>query len=250
MIKPKDYFSEGAVGYKRYRPAYPKKLYQHIYTQLSGNSCAWDCATGNGQVATALAKHFEKVYATDISQPQLSLAPKKENIAYEICRAEETYFSDNSFDLITVAQALHWFDGKHFFEEVHRVIKPSGILAIWGYGLPTFSHEIDALLNELCNQILAEYWDFDRSPKANQSYGTKKGFEELAGDKDFSVEKWMSLSELQGYLYTWSAVTEYMKHNPDDPVKKIMEKIRKNWGDTQQLSARFSIFLKLRRSTK
>ncbi len=250
MIKPRDYFSEGAEGYKKYRPVYPEALYKYIYTHLDGNACAWDCATGNGQVATALADHFEKVYATDISSHQLEMAPKRENISYEISRAEGTHYPDNHFDLITVGQALHWFDREHFFQEVNRVAKPSGVLAIWGYGLPRICPKVDTLLSEFCNQVLAEYWDFDRSTKPYQLSQESHFFMEIKGKSEFVIEQLMSKAELTGYLYTWSAVKEYLKHNQDDPVQDLMRRMEKVWKGNQQKLTRFSIFLKLRRINK
>ncbi|MEL6193812.1 MAG: class I SAM-dependent methyltransferase, partial [Bacteroidota bacterium] len=215
-----------------------------------GNSYAWDCATGNGQVALSLANHFEEVFATDISSHQLALAPKRENITYACSRAENAHFPDNHFDLITVAQALHWFDREHFFQEVHRVSKPSGVLAIWGYGLPKINYKVDALLSEFCNQVLAEYWDFDRSTKPYQFSDKNGHFKEIPGQSKFVMEQMMSRSELTGYLYTWSAVKEYLRHNQDDPVQDLMERIGSIWGENQKVPTRFSIFLKLLKITK
>src|SRR5215213_8237924 len=106
----KDYFSDQARKYASFRPTYPAELYAFIFKHLNGKHHAWDCATGNGQVATHLALHFKQVSATDISQKQLDEAPKLPNINYSISPAEHTAFPPHSFDLITVGQALHWFD--------------------------------------------------------------------------------------------------------------------------------------------
>lgn len=103
----KDIFSKQANSYAKYRPLYPEELFDHILQFVTERNCVWDCATGNGQAAIALAPHFKQVIATDISEKQLSLAKRYENIQYQFAAAEHTNFPDNSFDLITVAQAYH-----------------------------------------------------------------------------------------------------------------------------------------------
>ena len=62
-----DRFSTQAAAYARYRISYPAALYAWLLPQVPGRRRAWDCATGNGQVAAVLARHFEHVAATDLS---------------------------------------------------------------------------------------------------------------------------------------------------------------------------------------
>src|SRR5688572_2580381 len=104
----KDLFSSQSKAYAAFRPTYPAELYEFIFRNTKNFVLAWDCATGNGQVAQDLSKRFKKVYATDISQQQLDEAFKVTNIQYSVSKAEQTNFPDSSFDLITVGQALHW----------------------------------------------------------------------------------------------------------------------------------------------
>src|ERR1700674_1499230 len=105
----KDNFSQYAELYAKYRPSYPQELYDFILTQVNHKQAAWDCGTGNGQTAIVLSGYFEKVFATDISQRQLENAYPAANIFYSVQPAERTDFPDKTFDLITVSQALHWF---------------------------------------------------------------------------------------------------------------------------------------------
>ena len=106
----KDLFSQQAAEYAKYRPNYPQNLYDFIFKHVKSFGSAWDCGTGNGQAAAALAKKFKHVVATDLSENQIRHADLKPNITYIVCRAEKTAFQNQSFDLVTVAQALHWFD--------------------------------------------------------------------------------------------------------------------------------------------
>lgn len=59
----KDNFSEQSNLYKTFRPTYPADLYDFILGLVPEKNCAWDCGTGNGQVALELAGHFKKVHA-------------------------------------------------------------------------------------------------------------------------------------------------------------------------------------------
>ena len=118
MNEIKDIFSKQADTYATFRPESPVELYEFLFKQTAHFENAWDCGTGNGQVAKVLAKHFKTVHATDISQKQLDNAIQKPNIIYSLERAEQTTLPDSSIDLITVAQAIHWFDFEAFYKEV------------------------------------------------------------------------------------------------------------------------------------
>src|SRR5438552_13078825 len=114
----KDLFSNQAAIYAQYRPGYPRALFDYIVSFVTEKETAWDCATGNGQAAVELARYFEKVVATDISEKQLQQAIPNEKITYSVSTAEHTPFADNSFNCITVAQAYHWFNFEAFLTEV------------------------------------------------------------------------------------------------------------------------------------
>lgn len=75
----KDNFSGHSSDYAKFRPEYPAEVYTFLKENLSGSDCAWDCGTGNGQVASRLADFFNLVEATDISQPQLKCHSEKCN---------------------------------------------------------------------------------------------------------------------------------------------------------------------------
>jgi len=70
----KDNFSKQAATYAKFRPSYPTALYDFIFQHTPRFESAWDCGTGNGQVAQALATRFTRVYASDISAGQLAQA--------------------------------------------------------------------------------------------------------------------------------------------------------------------------------
>ena len=112
---------------------YPATLFTYLASQCTAHDRAWDCATGNGQAARSLATHFTAVIATDASEQQISNAQTCNGVSFRTAAAEDSGLDAASIDLVTVAQALHWFDIDRFFEEVNRVLKPGGILAVWCY---------------------------------------------------------------------------------------------------------------------
>ncbi|HIB36391.1 class I SAM-dependent methyltransferase [Mesonia sp.] len=225
----KDNFSKDSHLYAKYRPTYPSALFTYIFSLLETKDHAWDCATGNGQVATQLAKEFQVVEATDISALQLEQAPKLAHIHYSIQAAEQTKFEKDQFDLITVAQAIHWFDFEKFYAEVNRTLKPNGILAVMGYGLLSISPEIDLIIHHFYNNIIGEYWDEERK-YIEENYATIPfSFEEIKTPKFEITYEWTA-ENLLNYLYTWSAVKHYEKDKNESPLLLIQQQLKETWG--------------------
>ena len=242
----KDYFSTQSQAYAAFRPTYPDELYQFILRHVRNKSNAWDCATGNGQVAKQLAKYFTKVYATDISKQQLDHAIRKDNIVYSLGRAEKTGFHVHQFDLITVAQALHWFDREAFYEEVRRVCKPLGILAVWGYSMLTIEPVIDNLVLEFYNGTVGPYWDSARRLVEEEYRSIEFPFERIQSPAFDIKVKW-TLNQLAGYLSSWSATQNFITDKGYDPVEPFMKGVRRIWpeGEKQVTFPIFSLILQV-----
>jgi ubiquinone/menaquinone biosynthesis C-methylase UbiE len=224
----KDNFSRQADIYSKYRPGYPPELFDFILNHVTNKQTAWDCGTGNGQSAKELANHFESVWATDISQKQIDNAYPARNIIYSIQPAEHTQFPDNSIDLVTVAQALHWFKFDAFYTEVNRVAKPGAWLAVWTYSLLTISPEIDELISDHHYILLEEYWDPERK-WVDEHYTTIPfPFREIDAPAFQSSYEW-TIQELEGYLNTWSALQKFIAANGYNPVEALIRKIKPLW---------------------
>lgn len=224
----KDNFSNQASQYSQFRPHYPQGLIDHVLSFVHGKDAALDVATGNGQVAIALSKHFDTVYATDISEKQLLQAPKVLNVIYKNQSAEATDFHDRQFDLITVAQAVHWFDFNKFYAEVSRILKADGIIAIIGYGLLSTNPHSDKILLDFYHNIVGPFWDAERR-YLDEDYKTIPfPFEELETES-FSNEFTWSFNQLIGYLETWSAVEHYKAHHNQNPIDLIREELEASW---------------------
>jgi ubiquinone/menaquinone biosynthesis C-methylase UbiE len=239
----KDLFSEDSKNYATFRPTYPVDLFEFIYSHCKSYEVAWDCATGNGQAAKELAARFKQVQATDISAKQIENATKRNNIFYSVGQAEKTLFADNSFDLITVAQAIHWLNFDLFYSEVRRVAKPNSLLAVWGYGLLSINPSIDRIINEFYVNVIGSYWDKERKFIDEKYQTIPFPFGEMPSPKFEMTSHW-TLAELAGYINTWSAVQKFINANQFNPVDKLIEAIRPYWKKEKQ-TVRFPLFVRM-----
>lgn len=251
MKQPKDLFSEQAEDYGRFRPEYPGEFVADITSLAPEKGHAWDCATGNGQVAVLLAEHFNKVTATDISESQLSKAVKISNIDYLLARAEESLLDANSFDLITVGQAVHWFDFEAFYKEVLRVSKDGGILAVWGYGLLRFEPRLNEIIDRFYTDKVGRFWDEERKHIESAYKNIPFPFMEIQLQKEYCIHKDFTVESLAGYLSTWSAVQNFRKSEGYDPITDLMAELKSVWGDEEQArTGSFPLFSRIGKVSK
>lgn len=229
----KDHFSAQSNGYAKYRPTYPVELFQFLASVARGHSLAWDCATGNGQVAVPLTDYFSTVIASDASQSQIDASVAHPKVEYRVTTAEQSGLTDKSVDLITVGQAFHWFDESLFMVEARRVLRPEGVLAIWAYQLGQVSTECDAIIETLYEDILGEYWPPERMI-VDQGYPglTLPGEPVLVPDVAM-YQEWRA-ADMLGYLRTWSASKRYEAANGTDPVSQIESELIAAWGDKER----------------
>lgn len=229
----KDYFSNHAQDYATYRPDYPPELFKFLSEVVPEHNLAWDCATGNGQAAVELANYFKHVIATDASEQQIATAVAKDNITYRVMPAEKTDFADQSVDLITVAQALHWFDFDKFYNEANRILKPQGVLAAWSYGLSRIDPEVDKVIDILYNDITKPYWDHRRQ-LIDEKYQTIPFPLQKITAPAFVIEKNWDLLHFINYLNTWSGLKNYINKTNTNPLDDLLPKFMVAWGDPAQ----------------
>ena len=229
----KDHFSRHSEIYATYRPPYPLELFDYLASLVTTRELAWDCATGNGQAALGLASSFRSVVASDASRSQILHAVPHERIHYVVSRAEENPLRARTMNLITVAQALHWFDFQKFYQEVRRVAAPGGILAAWSYGRMECSSSIDAILRKYHDEILGTYWPPERR-YADENYRTIPfPFQKFAAPS-FAIKMIWARHELFGYLESWSATQTYIKQNETNPIEMIRKEIERLWTDPSE----------------
>jgi SAM-dependent methyltransferase len=226
----KDYFSATSDEYARRRPHYPASLFAYLASIVDAHELAWDCATGNGQAAVGLAPHFTRVIATDASDGQLKNAFPQPNVVYRQARAEHSGLEGASVDLVTVAQAVHWFDVGAFFAEARRVLKPRGVCAVWCYTLTRITPEIDALVQDFYFNVVSPYWPREFAIVNDGYRSLPFSFAEVE-PPEFSIELLWTLDDLFAYIATWSPVRRFIEANGYDPIEFIRDPIAAEWGD-------------------
>ncbi len=199
-------FAQGSDQYAASRPLYPEALFDWIAHTCRGHDAAWDCATGNGQAALGLAPLFRRVDATDVSEEQVAQAFPAPNIRYSVAPAERTHFPVGSFDLIAVAQALHWLDLDLFWPEVRRVARPGALFCAWGYAWFRGFDEVQQNLLEPAAQLIAPYWAAKNGLlwRGYRPAELRFPFEPLSVP-DLTMDVDWSTRELIAYVRTWSA---------------------------------------------
>lgn len=247
------YFHKQAAAYAEFRPDYPDELFRFIASLVTRHDVAWDCATGNGQAATGLARHFKRVIATDVSAEQISHARPQLNVDYRVAPAESSGLVEGSVDAVTVCQALHWLDRPRFFAEARRVLAPGGALVVTVYGDAHISDNaaLDELLQHFSKVFMRDYWPADRKLVDGLYWGID--FQHGNLDAPFSLlpapaitlSKQWTLRQLAGYMRSWSSTTRYVERHGGDPVATVereMHRIRGNSEVSLQISWPFRIF--------
>lgn len=225
----KDLFSGHAQDYAKFRPHYPRDLFHYLSGLTQHHDVVWDCGTGNGQSAVGLTEFYQKIYATDPSAKQLASAPRHEKITYLQASAEDSGLPDHCADLVTVAQAFHWFKFEDFYREVKRVAKPGGILAIWTYNLAHVTSAIDAVVQRLYGDILRDDWDPERHYVEEGYKSIIFPFLEITAPS-FTMQMQWNVEHFLGYLETWSATQKYLRRTNTDPVGIIKDDLLQAWG--------------------
>lgn len=240
----KDNFSHDPSGYATYRPSYPDTIFLELQKLISSTTSAWDVGTGNGQVAIKLSDFMDQVEATDISPAQIAQAALSPKINYSVQPAEKPNFDDNTFDLITIGQAIHWFDFDKFYKEVKRVAKDQAIIAAIGYGLIKIDPLVDKVINNFYREILNGYWDTERR-YIDEDYRTLPfPFEELSIPHIAFKVEW-TLDHLLGFLNTWSALKHYQTKNHTNPLKDIHSDLQIAWGEDKIKVCTFPIISRI-----
>jgi SAM-dependent methyltransferase len=229
-----DHFSGHANTYREARPLYPTALFDWLARKAPAQMLAWDAGCGNGQASVALAERFARVFASDPSANQIANAEARANVEYRVEPAEHCSLALASADLVTVAQALHWFDLAGFYREVNRVVAPGGLIAVWSYGATTVDARIDEVVGEFYGGTFGDFWPKER-------VHVERGYRDLAfpftpiESPEFAMSARWTLGEMLGYIGTWSAVHRYRAKHGDAAVETFATRLGREWGEPSRV---------------
>jgi SAM-dependent methyltransferase len=222
-------FTTVAREYSEFRPGYPPELFEWLARASPARDAVWDCGCGSGQASVALARHFSVVHATDVAAEQIAAAKPHPDVRYSVAPAERSGLPGASVDLVTVAQALHWFDVGAFYGEARRVGRPGALLAVWNYPRPRFvDAELERVFLDFYSNVVGPYWaEGRRHIEAN--YTTLPfPFREMEHPL-FGLELDWSFEQVIGYVSSWSATAQYRKALGRDPVPLLQSSLAAIW---------------------
>jgi len=130
-----DVFSSKAEIYAKYRWGYAAEAIQTIFDQTgtTKESCVADIGAGTGILTREFVGKVKQIFAVE-PNPEMRVIAVRELGCFPSCqvingRAEATTLADHSVDMITAAQAVHWFEPEAARREFYRILKPDGWLA-------------------------------------------------------------------------------------------------------------------------
>jgi SAM-dependent methyltransferase len=243
----KDHFSAKSGDYAKHRPTYPSALVDYLVSLCKQTDLALDAGCGSGQLSVLLADRFSHVIATDASAQQIEKAEAHNRVEYRVAAAEKSGLPEHSVDLITAAQAAHWFDLDAFYMEARRTGKSEAVLALITYGVIQADADIDPIIQHFYTAVAGPYWPPERRHVEEGYRSFDFPFEELFAPP-LTIEVQWQASDLIGYVDTWSAVRELEKAQGRQPVDQFQRELRALWGEPQRRrTIRFPLSLRVGR---
>ncbi|XP_010527089.1 PREDICTED: putative methyltransferase DDB_G0268948 [Tarenaya hassleriana] len=247
--------AEQASAYKESRPTYPRSWYKMLTEKTTFHERAWDVGTGNGQAAVGLAEYYNRVVATDINQGQLNKATKHPKVTYLLTpesMSENELVAvlggENSVDLVTAAQALHYFDLDKFYAVVKRVLrKPGGVIAVWVFNNIVISPPVDRVFKRLADSTVPF-----RTPRTDMSLAGYRtisfpfesvGIGSEGNPLPLDLPWKLSLDGFLAYLRSWQLVVKAKQQGVDLLPASLIDEFKAAWGSNSVKTVVYKFFM-------
>ncbi len=226
----KDHFSATATGYAAHRPVYPRAVAEALAARSPGRGLAWDAGCGSGQLSAVLGEVFESVVATDASAAQIAAATPHPAVRYAVAPAEASGLDDGSVDCAVAAQAVHWFDLDAYYQEVRRVARPGGLIALVTYAVMEAEPQIGWIVDQFYRKTLEGHWPPERRLVDEGYRSLPFPFEPVEAPALALEHRW-NAEQLLGYVGTWSAVQSLRRAGRGAEFDRFGDELRAGWGD-------------------
>lgn len=240
-----DHFSSVSSGYAQFRPRYPAALFAWLATLPPHAERALDAGAGTGQASIGLRSHFRSVVAAEPSVAQLA-SVNGGSLHLVAATGEALPIAARSIDLITVAQALHWFDLPRFYAEVRRVARPEAVIAVWSYAVLRLPSELRVVVDRFYWETLSGFWPEERRHVDNGYAELAFPFEAMITPEFVMQDEW-SFDHLLGYIATWSAVTRLRASEGDAAVNELASALKAAWGARSHHTIQWPLTLRVAR---
>jgi len=230
-------FGPAADAYATFRPEYPPEILEHILAQVPADqrNCAIDLGAGTGKATQMLTPHFARVIAVE---PDALMAAKlREGEPRAIVRestAEEFDFPERSADLVNIAQALHWMDTQRVLGNVWRWLRPGGVLAVYGFGLPKAPEPLRGIVH---GEFEAN-WNTFRDGRSRQRDFPQSAVRQASGmrvveDTTVNATRHMTPGEFAGFWRSTSYGSAYARSLADPKAYwgGLESRFREAWSE-------------------
>lgn len=229
-----NWFDQGGRGYALFRPEYPSALAAALADLAPGRGRALDVGCGTGQLTLQLARHFTDVIGVDPSEEQLRNAPAIDGITWISAPAEKIPLNDASVDLITAAQAAHWFHRPAFYAEARRLAAPGAVIALVSYGVLRLDDDaLNKRFAKFYRNEIGPFWPPERKLVDSGYADIDFPFEELHAPA-LAIERDWKPKEFLGYVSTWSAVRRAVTVGRQDLLSAFARDLSGLWGGEQR----------------
>jgi len=206
-------YGNSSVQYAAGRKGFPIATVEFIISQITCTApILLDLGCGTGIATRQLAARVGKVVGCDpdIRMVLKALQEQHKGVAYALGNAEHIPWSADTFDAVTCFSSFHWFDTERALDEIWRVLRNGGIVAISNKEeAGCLKQEYRALVKKYTNEIL---------PDVKETYQplqklTRYGFSEVDGDSVQVIERY-TLDEAIDYLQSmslWNLIPKHLK---------------------------------------
>ncbi len=205
-----------AARYAKGRPYYHDQVIgrvkKHVKTPIAR---ALDVGCGTGQSTTALKEIADRIVGIDVSAHMIAKTEAGERTEHLVASAESVPFADDSFDLVTVSSAFHWFDRELFLSQARRVLKPRGWLVVyenWFTGRMQKYAEFERWSREV---YASRYPIPPRNPPFSGTADDLGDFR-LVGSEGYENVVAMTIEQFVDYLLTQTNVTAATESGKED----------------------------------
>ncbi|HUP02198.1 MAG TPA: class I SAM-dependent methyltransferase [Gemmatimonadota bacterium] len=225
-----NYFSSESVAkrYARGRPAFHRHVIDRLRLLLAPSlpfERALDVGCGTGGSTTVLEGLASKIIGVDPSLPMLLCGVTRGQFACVTGRGENLPFADETFDLLTVSSAFHWFDRKVFLAEAGRVLRPAGILVVYDNYFSGNALETDDLVRWVFDVYRPKYPAPPRAPVDFEPGATEDRFRCLHRE-EYENTVAFKRKELIEYLLTQTNVIAAVEEG-GQPLESVSEWLRR-----------------------
>ena len=232
--------------YRRFRPTYPRTLYDRIMHVVPSNEreFAVDIGAGTGLSTTPLCKHFRRVLAVEPDGRMAAEIPRHPNLTVVSDNAESVALSAATVDLLTCGTAFYWMDGPLVLDRVFTWLKKRGVIAIYRYGLPA----VPAVIRDIVDHEFDQHWEEFRHPRLlDEEYSWRSVISSrFRNPKRLELPNQFTMTpeQLLGFFQSTSYMSAYIRTlvDPTEYIADLREKFT-NAQSVPEISVGFPIEL-------